>query len=266
MPEPASIQIRPRARAFAVGQGSVGVLVIHGLGGTPDDYREYAAQLVATLPVKVSVMRIAGHGAEPSDLHRTPFEDWRRSVRSAYDELVATTSRQVVIGVSYGAMLALDLALERPKIAGVITINAAWTYRAGGPFQTIGLKFLRLFTPYFAKPGLSAADRARYKETGSLPKWPINAILNSRQFADQRVIPRLSELRLPMLILASQDDSYVDANAMPSSIRSITPPVTLDTIPVRIHRPFRDPTATAWITERTTTFIREHCLPASDVV
>jgi carboxylesterase len=94
--------------------GRVGVLLIHGLGGTPVELR-FVAQGLHRAGYTVYSPLLDGHGGSKELLNTTTWQDWYRSVEEAHDLLRQRCEIILVGGLSAGAMLALHLAANRPQ-------------------------------------------------------------------------------------------------------------------------------------------------------
>jgi carboxylesterase len=94
--------------------GRVGVLLIHGLGGTPVELR-FVAQGLNRAGYTVYSPLLIGHGGSEELLNTTNWQDWYRSVEEAHDLLKERCDIVLVGGLSAGAMLALHLAAQRPQ-------------------------------------------------------------------------------------------------------------------------------------------------------
>ena len=92
--------------------GRVGVLLIHGLGGTPVELR-FVAQALNRAGHTVYCPLLVGHGGS-EDLNTTTWTDWYDSVEKAHDLLKARCDVVLVGGLSAGVPLALLLAARRP--------------------------------------------------------------------------------------------------------------------------------------------------------
>jgi carboxylesterase len=100
-------------RAILHEGGDTGVLLIHGLGGTPVEMR-FVAQGLARAGFTVYCCQLAGHCGTPDELRRSHRDEWRASVLAAHDLLSRRCSTVLAGGLSMGALLALDLAHTRP--------------------------------------------------------------------------------------------------------------------------------------------------------
>src|SRR4051794_28918024 len=101
-----------------------GVVVLHGLGGTPHSVLPITAAMHGAGYTTVSPT-LPGHGTHPEDLIGRTWTEWLAFVLDACDHLAARSGgRVVVIGQSLGASLALTAAAHRSSIIGVGAINA----------------------------------------------------------------------------------------------------------------------------------------------
>ena len=106
--------------SYQIPGGRTGVLLVHSLGGTPDELR-YLAQSFAREGFTVNCPFIPGMtgGTDVSGI--STYEDWYAGLEAAYEEMANTCDSIYVGGLSAGAMLALRLAARRPeKIQGVM--------------------------------------------------------------------------------------------------------------------------------------------------
>src|SRR5881227_239502 len=94
--------------------GRSGVLLVHGLTGTPTEMR-FVARGLHQAGFTVQAVQLAGHCGSAQDLIATGWRDWYRSVEMAALELREEVDHLFVAGLSMGAVLALKLAIERPR-------------------------------------------------------------------------------------------------------------------------------------------------------
>src|SRR6266545_3707931 len=83
-----------------------GVLLVHGLGGTPLELKSIARGLAARGST-ILCCQLAGHCGSEADLLATRWPDWYRSVETALAALEERCTTIVVGGLSMGAILAL---------------------------------------------------------------------------------------------------------------------------------------------------------------
>jgi carboxylesterase len=113
---------------FRLEGGRSGVLLIHGLTGTPNEMRLVGKGLNRA-GFSVYGMQLAGHCGDVSDLLATGWEDWYASVEAAAEKFRHEVDHLFVAGLSMGAILALKLAAKRPQwVCGVGVYGATFRY------------------------------------------------------------------------------------------------------------------------------------------
>ena len=108
--------------------GRSGVLLIHGLTGTPAEMRLVGKGLNRA-GFSVYGMQLAGHCGDAKDLLATDWQDWYASVVKAAEEFRKEVDHLFVAGLSMGAVLALKLAADHPDwVKGVGVYGATFKY------------------------------------------------------------------------------------------------------------------------------------------
>lgn len=191
----------PGAEAWSAEGGRVGALVLHGFTGNPVAVRPLAEDLAAA-GMTVEVPRLPGHGTRWQELQRKTARDWTAAVTDAFDRLVDATDRRVVVGLSFGGALGLDLAARRSsEIDGVVVINP-WV-------RTRDIRSLALPVVKHLWPGLSGvgndialpgADEKAYSTV------PLKALHSAISF-QRRLEPRA--VTAPLLVLTSRRDHAI---------------------------------------------------------
>src|SRR6187397_1689683 len=101
-----------------------GVLLVHGFRGSPLSLRPLG-ELLAERGFAVDLPLLPGHGTTWRDMLPTRYEHWRSHVLASVGALRARTERVVLVGLSMGGTLSLDVASGgEASVAGVVTINA----------------------------------------------------------------------------------------------------------------------------------------------
>jgi carboxylesterase len=111
------------AHSVSPGRRDAGVLLLHGLTGTPVDMHYMRDALVAD-GYTVSAPLLPGRGTRPSDMFGLSWEDWMKSALDAYDELAREHEQVIVGGLSAGATMTLDIALRRKPSAVLLCATA----------------------------------------------------------------------------------------------------------------------------------------------
>lgn len=117
----------PNVEFFFPGD-SRGVLLVHGLTGTPQEMRLMGKGL-NNRGFTTRGVQLAGHCGSVDDLLATGWKDWYRSVETAAREMRDSVDHLFVAGLSMGALLALRLAEEQPGwVDGVGVLGATFRY------------------------------------------------------------------------------------------------------------------------------------------
>lgn len=140
-----------------------GVLLIHGLGGTPVEMKTVAKRLNA-VGHTVLCCQLTGHCGTEADLAETHWQDWYASAETALARLEERCDTIVVGGLSMGGLLATRLAAAEPeRVKGVVILAPTLWYDGWAmPWYAVLLKLLR---PYISLPFLkhwSFAEREPY--------------------------------------------------------------------------------------------------------
>jgi carboxylesterase len=125
------------------GQGRLGVLLVHGLGGTPVEMKTFGRRLVDA-GATVLCCQLAGHCGTEEELKATSWQDWYASVAQALTRLEEHCDTVVVGGLSMGALLAARLAREEPdRVHGLIMLAPTFRYDGWSiPWYSFLLKLL----------------------------------------------------------------------------------------------------------------------------
>lgn len=209
-------------RSLHLSGGRTGVLLIHGLGGTPIEMRFIAVGL-ARAGYTVSCPQLAGHCGSADDLKATRWQDWYASVVEAHDKLRQECDVVIVGGLSMGAVLALHLAAERPDSVDGLALYAptlrldgwgipwyARLFRLVWHRQVADLIDFNEREPYGIKDprvrGLvtAAIQSGDSSQAGQL-STPGSSMLELRRLADT-VRGSLGRIRQPVLLLHPRED------------------------------------------------------------
>ncbi|MDQ6646193.1 MAG: alpha/beta fold hydrolase [Pseudomonadota bacterium] len=134
-----------------------GVLLIHGLTGTPMEMRLLAKGL-NNAGFTVYCMQLAGHCGDVEDLLATGWRDWYASVEQAASHLLGRVDHLFVGGLSMGALLSLKLAADHPQqVTGVGVYGATFRYDGWSIPWSARLSFL---LPLLKKLGIGRGQMA----------------------------------------------------------------------------------------------------------
>lgn len=213
----------PGAEAFrAWGEGTshparaaTGVALIHGFTGNPISMRPLA-DLLLEKGLSVDVPRLPGHGTHPKDMQRTRYADWRAEVVAAVDRLRSQAARVVLVGLSMGGTLVLDVASSGERdIAGAVSINAQILDREGLTVKLAPLMETLLPLVPASLAGLKKDDIAKPSVSEHAYDRVPTAAGNSFVRELPRVRGQLAKLSCPLIVARSpQDHSVPPANSL----------------------------------------------------
>lgn len=213
---------------YRIAGGKVGVLLIHGLCGTPAEMR-FVAMGLGRAGYTVHCPQLAGHGGSRHDIVKTSWADWYASVEEALFEMRRTCDTVIVGGLCLGAILALRLAAHHPdKVQGVALLSPTlwvngwaikWYMRllALVPFRwlakliqfkdtaSLGIKCPRVRD--FVRQALAASDGSEMGTAGT----PATMVLEHRLLV-KAVKKSLKRVAQPTLIIHSREDDHADLN------------------------------------------------------
>jgi len=235
-----------RSHEYLWRAGRSGVLLVHGLTGTPNEMR-FVARGLHEQGFTVLAVQLAGHCGSVDDLLATGWKDWYASVESAALRLREEVDHLFVAGVSMGALLALELAIRRPQdVAGVALYGATFRYDGWAVPRRARLSFLlpwgtrigigrrRMFMerfPYGIKDErirqwivapMLAGDSAASGLPGN--PWPSLAELVR---LSRHVRRGLAGVRAPCLVVHSNEDDIAGLSNVAVVTEGVTAPVEL---------------------------------------
>lgn len=224
--------------------GRSGVLLIHGLTGTPTEMR-FVAKGLQRHGFTVYGMQLAGHCGNEADLLATDRSDWFQSVREAADKLRAQVDHLFVAGLSMGALLALRLAAERPEqveglgLYGTTFRYDGWTIPWYGKLSfmlpmavSVGIgkhaKFHEQF-PYGIKDErirqrIAGAMLSGHSDEAGLPgnPWPSLAEFYRLSWRVRKLLPKVVA---PCLVMHAKEDDVASLDNVRRVERGVSGPV-----------------------------------------
>lgn len=208
------------AAALSVPGGPHGVLVLHGITGTPASVRDLSYALAAAGHA-VEAPLLPGHGTTVADLAGVGWEDWTNAVGRSYEALAARCERVVVAGLSMGGTLACWLATIRADVAGVVCLNPYIEPPAGSFLDLLrdwldnGADMLPAIGADIARPG------GREPAYSQLPVAPMLSLLE----AVGRLERQLERIACPLLLFTSRQDHVVPPRSSDVLAERVSGPV-----------------------------------------
>jgi carboxylesterase len=213
---------------YRISGGKVGVLLIHGLCGTPAEMR-FVAMGLGRAGYTVHCPQLAGHGGTRQDIVKTNWQDWYRSAEAALDEIRKDCDTVIVGGLCLGSIIGLHLAAKHPdKVQGVALFSPTlWINGWAMPWYTklfslvrsrwmanlmefpdaesLGIKCPRVRE--FVRAALAASDGS---DLGTVGTPGAMVLEHRRMVAAARKI--LDKVQQPTLIIHSRQDDYANLN------------------------------------------------------
>jgi len=193
-------------RAWRLGTGHRGAVLLHGFASTPPELRRLGEYLAAHGFTCVAPT-LAGHGGIPEDLSPTRWQDWAASASAAVDELAAECDDVVIAGQSMGGTLALHTAANDPRISAVAAL-AAPIWLSGVAVRVIPvLKYLVKW--HYPGTDVDLFDRAAVAELHSYGRRPTRSIHELLRLLSV-TRNELATIRQPVLLIHGARDATVD--------------------------------------------------------
>jgi carboxylesterase len=248
--------------------GRVGVLLIHGLCGSPSEIR-FVSNGLTRNGYTVLCPQLAGHGGSEADLMATTWHDWYASAEKGLEELSATCETVIVGGLSTGAVLSLMLAARHPEKVHAVALYSPTLWLSGRQIPWYLPIFRMLDNKWFANlfrfpvPIHVGIKDKRIREFiksalasdggNTLPSTPGGAVLERRRLA-KAVTRYLGAISQPVLILHAREDDYAGLDNAAYLQRELAGPVDLVVLEDSYHMVTVDRQRHV-VLDRTVTFI-----------
>jgi len=196
----------PGAEAYShIGNGDVGVLVLHGFTGNPGSMRALA-EACATAGFHVELPQLAGHGTAMEDMIPTRWADWSSDAEKAYQVLSKRAKKIVVMGLSMGGALTLWMAAQHPEACGIVCVNPATQPQ---PQEVIDMLQEMIDGGMVTTDGIGSdiADPSAHETAYS--GTPLGAMKSFLSDGLAPLAPRYPSIKMPMLLYTSVQDHVV---------------------------------------------------------
>jgi len=188
-------------------KASLGVLNLHGFTSSLDCVNGLNPYIEALgLPYRMPTLR--GHMQTPEALVGVRWPDWYADAEAALKDLLTEADKVIVVGLSMGGLVTLQLAAEHPnEVDSIVLISAA--LKLANPLAPgNALSFLRpvvrrLVRWWAMNPNYT--DKECEKCDTCYRRAPMDAILSFLEYTAY-IEGRLSDVRAPAFIVHSQKD------------------------------------------------------------
>jgi len=198
----------------------IGVLLLHG-------FTSHIATVSGLVPylekadIKYEMPILRGHGTRYQDLHKVSPRQWYAEAEWALIKLFNHVDRVVVVGLSMGGLLALELAMRQPdKIAGIVTVAAAIKFV--DPMSILS-PYLNRFVKYWPSPN-AFNDLSLRANSKNYTKFPTKTFASLYGYS-RKIAQRLREVYVPIRILQSKKDQVVAPEAANIIYERVSSPI-----------------------------------------
>lgn len=207
---------------YLQGSKQKGVLLVHGLTGSPSEMRFVGKQL-HKMGFTVYAPVLAGHCVDEEALTKTRYEDWLDSIQEALSRLSRDVAEIYMAGICVGGALALLGAHHSGLVKAVVMYSPTLNYNGWNvPFYYPWGKYFRHFLillPFVYKINFSErhpygikSDRVRKAIMGAgsgiegtLPSFPGKALYQNYRL--NRVLKKsLPGIHVPTLLIHARED------------------------------------------------------------
>ena len=214
----------------APGPSHLGVMVVHGFGGTPHSVMPITTAIHAAGHPTVAP-KLPGHGTSVDDLAERTWAEWLAALDEVADELARRTDSIAIIGQSMGGTLALQLATMRPDIRGVATINAPALPPDPDVMEHLEGMIERGRT---LQPAGDPDLRDPEAHDSAYAEQPRAALLEMSRGAGI-VHDLLASVTVPVMVVTSDHDGVVDPANSDAIAAGVSGPVTRLRLPNSAH-------------------------------
>lgn len=203
----------------------VGVVVIHGFSGSPYQMRDLGKFLCGH-GYTIVIPRLPGHASRLEYFARSTGDNWQAAVHASVVNLQGTCSTIVLIGRSFGGVLALRELLAHPtEIHSVICISTPAPLLQQR-LQRFALPLLLMFKQRIAKPWAKEEERNERIAQGRYLELPIPAVQEYLNVLCSLRSARLDALAAPMLFIHGEQDDAVSPKSLSWYLRKLPPQST----------------------------------------
>lgn len=183
-----------------------GVLALHGFTSHVACVADVRFALEEMkVPYRIPILR--GHGTRWEDLREVTAQDWYSDAEAALQDLLTECRRVIVVGLSMGGLVTLDLAMKRQKeVAGIITVAAALRFQDKLAFLS---PLLARVVSSWPSPNAYHDKALEQQRNRNYPRFATAAFAQLYRYS-KRIEQDLSFVHCPALILHSKVDQVID--------------------------------------------------------
>ncbi|MFC1687418.1 alpha/beta hydrolase [Patescibacteria group bacterium] len=147
---------------------------------------------------------LAGHGSNPKDLTDKTWDHWQQDAEMGLKYLLQTNDRVVIIALSMGTLLALELAEKYPeKVAGLVLLSPALHFKLKLAKYT---NTISRFVNRFPNPSTAKFSSHKYAKHDKGYLWFPTSAFKQYWLRTQHFDSVLEKIHQPVRIIHSKKD------------------------------------------------------------
>lgn len=188
-----------------------GVIIIHGLTGSPANMAPLSESL-ARSGFKVVTPLLPGHGTTLEDLSSKNWQEWQEKVNRTFDDLKNEVDEIFCAGLSLGALLTLNLALDPSRqLKRIACIGTPLKLSPILEKLALPLTHIPPIRELFKhskkdwEEGVADKIGRELYQSSSYAKIPVRSIWELQRL-QKEVLRHLPELKIPIILIHSRRD------------------------------------------------------------
>ncbi|MGE3271296.1 MAG: alpha/beta hydrolase [Chloroflexota bacterium] len=200
----------PGAEPFSYpGTERTGVLLVHGFTGSPAEMRPVAEALAAH-GIGSEGIRLRGHGTHPDDMLGCTYQDWIEDVEAALDRLLTQYQQAIIVGLSMGGTLALNVAARRANDSRVVGVVPICSPLVLDDWRLGLVRFVSRFVKWQGWGVPDIKDRSAWDRHVGYRRFRLGTVTCLLDLM-QETRERLAAVRQPILVAQAREDHVVPA-------------------------------------------------------
>ncbi len=176
-------------------------LLIHGLSDSPYSWHDMA-QSLSEQGFETRTILLPGHGSRPGEMLAANHEQWLAAARKHLEYMREDDIPLYVGGFSMGGVLATQLALENPDLAGLLLVAPAW--QVDGQLMLSLTPWLRYLKPWAEISGKTYLTRYSSYTTQSYAEFYALQQKLLESWAERKI-------SVPTAVIAAKEDLTVNS-------------------------------------------------------
>lgn len=188
----------------------IGVVLSHGYMAAPEEVRTLA-ECLGRHGYCVYVPRLKGHGTSPEDLAERSYQEWIHCMEEGYLIMRNLCKHVVLGGFSTGAALALELAARADGVIAVFAVSTPLRlqYTASRLAPVVDTWNRIMERVHLDDAKMEFVENRPENPHINYLRNPISGIRELERLMDH-LEPRLADIRVPALVVQSQEDPVVN--------------------------------------------------------